>query len=152
MIMASNRRAILALQLKEDLLCMHVELKINLYMKFKLIIKEPKQIKLKIVLFREVLFRKLSELFQILQDKVLTPYILLEHQSVITIHFKTNIQTRLNTVERMHLLLRLSIVVLLTRCQEVLKVYFRSQKYINCCDWDSIPGRRMVGADDSNNL
>ena len=130
MIMASNRRAILALQLKEDLLCMHVELKINLYMKFKLIIKEPKQIKLKIVLFREVLFRKLSELFQISQDKVLTPYILLEHQSVITIHFKTNIQTRLNTVERMHLLLRLSIVVLLTRCQEVLKVYFRSQKQL----------------------
>ena len=130
MIMASNRRAILALQLKEDLLCMHVELKINLYMKFKLIIKEPKQIKLKIVLFREVLFRKLSELFQILQDKVLTPYILLEHQSVITIHFKTNIQTRLNTVERMHLLLRLLIVVFLTRCQEVLKVYFRSQKQL----------------------
>ena len=130
MIMASNRRAILALQLREDLLCMHVELKINLYMKFKLIIKEPKQIKLKIVLFREVLFRKLSELFQILQDKVLTPYILLEHQSVITIHFKTNIQTRLNTVERMHLLLRLSIVVFLTRCQEVLKVYFRSQKQL----------------------
>ena len=130
MIMASNRRTILALQPREDLLCMHVELKINLYMKFKLIIKEPKQIKLEIVLFREVLFRKLSELFQILQDKVLTPYILLEHQSVITIHLKTNIQTRLNTVERMHLLLRLSIVVFLTRCQEVLKVYFRSQKQL----------------------
>ena len=130
MIMASNRRAILALQLREDLLCMHVELKINLYMKFKLIIKEPKQIKLKIVLYREVLFRKLSELFQILQDKVLTPYILLELQSVITIHFKTNIQTRLNTVERMHLLLRLLIVVFLTRCQGVLKVYFRSQKQL----------------------
>ena len=130
MIMASNRRAILALQLKEDLLCMHVELKINLYMKFKLIIKEPKQIKLKIVLFREVLFRKLSELFQISQDKVLTPYILLEHQSVITIHSKTNIQTQLNTAERMHLLLQLSIEVFLTRCQVVLKVYFQSQKQL----------------------
>jgi len=34
---------------------------------------------LKIVLFKEVLFKMLKELFQILQDKVLTPYILLEH-------------------------------------------------------------------------
>ena len=130
MIMASNRKVILVLQLKEDLLCMQGELKINLSMKYKLIIKEPKQIKLIIVLFREVRFRKLNELFQILQDKVSTPYILLEHQNVITIHSIINIQTQLNTVEKMHLLLQLSIVAFQTRCQVVLNVYFRYQKQL----------------------
>lgn len=128
--MVSSKKEILVLQLKEDLLSMPVEQKISLSMKFKLIIKEPKQIKLKIVLFKEVLFKMLKELFQILQDKVLTPYILLEHQSVITIHSKINIQTKLNTVEKMHLLLQLSIEVFQTRCQEGLKVYILFQKLL----------------------